>query len=73
MQKSGNNLLWYSQTWNLEHYQQLIGRLRRQGAAYGKVVNNTFVIKDTIDERIAKAIQKKGATQKDLLDALKRL
>lgn len=70
MQKSGNNLLWYAQTWNLEHYLQLIGRLRRQGAVYGKVVNNTFMVKNTVDERIAKALQRKGAVQKDLLDAL---
>jgi SNF2 family DNA or RNA helicase len=72
MQKSGYNLLWYAQTWSLEHYQQLIGRIARQGQMSKTVVINTLMLKNTIDERITKTIQKKGITQKDLLDALKR-
>jgi SNF2 family DNA or RNA helicase len=71
MQKSGYNLLWYAQTWSLEHYQQLIGRIARQGQMSKTVVINTLMLKNTIDERITKTIQKKGITQKDLLDALK--
>lgn len=71
MQKSGYNLLWYSQTWSLEHYQQLIGRIARQGQKSKQVVISTLMMKDTIDELIAKAIQRKDITQKGLLDALK--
>lgn len=71
MQKSGYNLLWYAQTWSLEHYQQLIGRIARQGQMSKTVVINTLMLKNTIDERITKTIQKKGITQKDLLDALR--
>lgn len=71
MQKSGYNLLWYAQTWSLEHYQQLIGRIARQGQMSKTVVINTLMLKNTIDEKITKTIQKKGITQKDLLDALR--
>lgn len=72
MQESGYNLLWYAQTWSLESYLQLIGRIARQGQMSKSVVISTLMLKNTIDEKIAKTIQKKGVTQKELLDVLKQ-
>lgn len=70
LQHGGNNIIWYAQTWNYEHYEQFNGRLRRQGQTK-PVVLTRLLMKNTIDERVAKALVKKGASQKSLLDALK--
>lgn len=72
LQYGGNNIIWYAQTWNYEHYEQFNGRLRRQGQTK-PVILTRILIKDTIDERVAKVLMKKDASQKSLLDALKAL
>lgn len=72
LQHGGNNIIWYAQTWNYEHYEQFNGRLRRQGQTK-PVILTRLLIKDTIDERVAKALATKDASQKSLLEALKQL
>jgi len=72
LQAGGHILLWFALTWSLEDYQQLNGRLRRQGQESNHVVVNHLVMEDTVDQRVAKVLASDDATQRKLLDALKR-
>ena len=70
LQFGGCNILWYSLTWNLEHYIQLIDRLWRQGQKRKVFVHN-ILFRNTLDEVIFKALSAKDADQQTLLDKLK--
>lgn len=70
LQKGGNVIVWYGLNWSLEYYQQFNGRLHRQGQERPVTVAH-IVTKDTIDEKVMKAIESKAETQDELLDALK--
>lgn len=70
LQFGGHNILWYSLTWNLEHYIQLIDRLWRQGQKH-KVFVHQILFRNTIDETVFAALSAKDADQKSLLQALK--
>lgn len=66
LQSGGHILVWYSLTWSLEQYQQLIGRLYRQGQEHTVIVHH-IVMANTIDEHILSILQTKDATQQELL------
>lgn len=69
LQAGGNNVVWYSLTYNAEHYTQLIDRLWRQGQR--KTVNVYHIIfKGTLDIVIAKALRDKDSTQANLLQLI---
>ena len=70
LQFGGCNILWYSLTWNLEHYIQLIDRLWRQGQKRKVFVHN-ILFRNTLDEVIFEALSAKDADQQTLLDKLK--
>lgn len=71
LQAGGSCIVWFSLTWSLELYQQTNARLWRQGQRAQTVVVQHIVVKDTIDERILKALSKKDSTQAALIDAVK--
>jgi SNF2 family DNA or RNA helicase len=56
LQSGGSSLVWFGLTWSLELYQQTCARLWRQGQKSDTVVIQHIVVKDTIDERILKAL-----------------
>jgi len=70
LQKGGHNVLWYSLTWNLEHYIQLIDRLWRRNQE-NKVTIHHLLFRKTIDEAVYKALTTKDADQNTLLRELK--
>jgi SNF2 family DNA or RNA helicase len=70
LQGAGRAIVWYSLTWNLEYYEQLIRRIWRQGQTQ-RVFNYHLICKDTVDETIAAALKRKAKTQNALLSALK--
>jgi hypothetical protein len=72
LQAGGHILLWFALTWSLEDYQQLNGRLRRQGQKSNHVIVNHLMMEDTVDERVAKVLARDDVTQSMLLNALKR-
>lgn len=72
LQAGGHILLWFALTWSLEDYQQLNGRLRRQGQKSDHVVVNHLMMENTVDERVAAVLARDDATQSMLLNALKR-
>lgn len=71
LQEGGHQLVWYSLTWSLELYQQTIGRLYRQGQKSKSVVVTRIVAKDTIDEDVIRALDKKERTQDALIEVVK--
>ena len=71
LQEGGSNLVWFGLTWSLELYQQTNARLWRQGQTASTVVIQHIVAKDTVDERILKALNEKNNTQEALIAAVK--
>lgn len=72
LQTGGHILLWYGLTWSLEQYQQLIGRLYRQGQLSAVVVHH-LIMQGTIDTKVYKVLQRKGLKQGDFLGYLRNL
>lgn len=70
LQQGGHLIVWYSLTWSLEYYQQANARLMRQGQKNSVIVHH-LVTKDTMDERVMKALQNKEIGQNELLEAVK--
>ena len=71
LQKGGSHIVFFGQIWSLELYQQTVARLWRQGQKSKTVVVQRIVAKDTVDERILKALSEKDVTQSALIDAVK--
>lgn len=71
LQEGGSTLVWFGLTWSLELYQQTNTRLWRQGQKASTVVIQHIVAKDTVDERILKALTEKNNTQEALIAAVK--
>ena len=71
LQKGGSTLVWFGLTWSLELYQQTNARLWRQGQTASTVVIQHIVAKDTVDEKILKALTEKNNTQEALIAAVK--
>tara|TARA_R110000803_G_scaffold46891_4_gene98263 strand:+ start:20481 stop:21815 length:1335 start_codon:yes stop_codon:yes gene_type:complete len=69
-QYGGSAIIWFGLNWSLELYQQFNARLHRQGQTKPVRVMH-IVAKNTIDERVVKAIAGKAKTQKDLLEYIK--
>ena len=70
LQSGGSTLVWFGITWSLELYQQTVARLWRQGQKQTVVVQH-IIAKNTIDENIMAALEKKEHTQSALIDAVK--
>jgi SNF2 family DNA or RNA helicase len=71
LQKRGNILVWFGLTWNLEFYEQMIKRLKRQGQSR-RVVMHRIMCKDTIDLAVADALKRKDGDQTSLKNAIQR-
>jgi len=71
LQEACNTVCWFGITWNLEHYQQLIARVWRQGQTAPHVMVHHIGTKDTKDEDVMKALEFKDRTQTRFNDALK--
>lgn len=70
LQFGGSAICWFTLTYNMEEYQQLIARLWRQGQTK-HVRNYILMMEGTIDQRVAKVLVMKDAVQSDLFQALK--
>lgn len=72
-QEAGNNVAWYSQTWDYELYDQFIRRILRQGNKSKKVFVHHFLMRDTIDVTMQWSLKAKAKGQGALFSALKEL
>lgn len=71
IQYGSNTIVWFGLDWSLEHYQQANARLYRQGQSEAVIIHH-LIAKDTVDELVYQAIERKELTQEGLLEALKR-
>lgn len=71
LQQSGSIMVWFGMNWSLELYEQMNGRLNRQGQT-----NSVSIIRilcnDTVDLAVADAIERKCDDQDGLKSALQR-
>lgn len=70
LQSGGHIIVWFCLTWSLELYEQANARLQRQGQT-DPVMIYRLIAKDTIDEDVAKALEKKGNSQEAFLASFK--
>lgn len=71
LQESGHILVWFGLNWSLELYEQMCGRLNRQGQAHPVSIIR-ILCNDTIDLAVADAIERKTDDQEGLKRALQR-
>ena len=70
IQKGGHILIWFSLVWSLEMYQQTNARLWRQGQKEVVTIHH-ILTRDTVDEDVLKALERKDTTQRNLITAVK--
>jgi superfamily II DNA/RNA helicase len=73
LQRGGDVIIWYSLPWAFDPYDQLIGRLARQGQKSKSVVVHHLLVKNTIDYVVMKVLQRKGGDQANFLSAIKSM
>lgn len=71
LQQGGSTIIFFSLTWSLELYEQVIGRIYRQGQISDTVVVQHIITDGTIDEDILRALKDKDETQSSLIKAVK--
>lgn len=72
LQHGGHHIIWYSLTYNYEHYVQANARLHRSGQDKPVIVHR-LICKGTRDEDVAKALTGKDQCQQYILESLKSL
>jgi len=70
MQDGGNDVCWFTLTWNLEHYIQFIARINRQGVI-GQVRIHHLIAQGTIDIAMLGRLGERATEQQDLRTALR--
>lgn len=72
LQFGGRRMVWFSPTWNLEHWLQTVARLLRRGALLDIYIHR-LLVHGTRDESVRKRIHTKDTNQTFLLNELKEL
>ena len=70
LQAGGSTLIWFGLTWSLELYQQTNARLWRQGQTETVIIQH-IMVRQSIDEKVMKALIGKDASQERLIAAVK--
>lgn len=73
LQKGGNDLCWFTLTDQPETRHQLEKRIFRQGVKGNQVRIHYLLAKSTIDSAIKRALDRKDATERDVLGAIKEM
>ena len=71
LQESGNDICWFSLTWNLESYIQFIARVWRQGVSGYEVRCHHIIARGTVDEAMLLRLGERADQQIDLRKALR--
>lgn len=72
LQFGGRRMVWFSLTWNLEHYQQTVARLLRRGQLK-EIYIHRLIVKGTRDTRVRSRLASKDTDQTFLLNEIKDL
>ena len=70
MQDGGHIIVWFGPTYDLELWEQLIGRLQRQGQQ-NLVTVICLVAEGTVDEDARRCLETKGNSQDAMMEAIK--
>ncbi|WP_231291871.1 DEAD/DEAH box helicase [Selenomonas artemidis] len=70
LQHGGHIVVWYGLTWSLEQYQQTNKRLHRPGQTEPVILHH-LIAKDTVDEDVMRALERKSTGQEGMLQAVK--
>ena len=70
LQTGGHITVWYTLTFSLELYEQANERMNRPGQKHVCIVYH-LIVKDTVDEKILKALARKESGQRGAIEALK--
>ncbi len=71
-QEAGNDICWFSLTWNLENYMQFIRRIYRQGVIGSYVRVHHLIAKGTVDEAMLSRLGDRAEQQIDLREAIRK-
>ena len=71
LQKNGHILVWFGLNWSLDLYEQFNARVRRQGQG-APVMCHRILMRDTLDQAQALALDEKAQTQAGLRNAIKQ-
>lgn len=72
LQFGGRRMVWFSMTWNLEHYQQTVARLLRRGQLK-EIYVHRLIVKGTRDTRVRRRLASKDTNQTFLMNEIKDL
>jgi len=72
LQFGGFRQLWFTPTWNLEHYQQTVARLLRRGAKRDIFIHR-LIVRGSRDERVTRRLSGKQSMQEFLFTEIKEL
>ena len=70
LQRGSNQVVWFGLNYNLELYQQFVGRIARQGQPESHVIVHKLLCSSTIDEVVREALLFKDSNQAALRQAL---
>lgn len=70
LQEGGHTLIWFTLPWSLEQYQQMNGRLYRQGQKKPVIIHH-LLTKGTIDQHVLASLKHKDISQEALLKAVR--
>lgn len=70
LQGNCHHIIWFGIPWNLEHYDQAVARVYRQGQSSKKVFVYHIVAENTKDEDVQLVLSRKDRTQQDILQSL---
>lgn len=70
LQGACHHVIWFGIPWNLEHYDQTIARVYRQGQKAEHVFIYHLVATGTLDEKVSKVLKAKDKDQQKLLNTL---
>lgn len=71
LQDAGHILVWFGLNWSLDLYEQFNARVRRQGQG-APVMCHRILMRDTLDQAQALALDDKAQTQQGLRNAIKQ-
>lgn len=71
IQFGGHTLIWYTLPWSLEEYLQCNARLHRQGQTDPVIIHH-LICKNSVDEQILIALNRKDMSQTALIEAVDR-
>ena len=66
------HVCWFGLTWNLEHYDQAIRRVWRQGNTAPRVIIHHLCIRDSLDENVVRVLEHKERTQTRFMEEIRR-